>query len=352
MSKFLDSKLKIVILIAAILVVLITGFMLIYFNGIGAVDKNNEEPVSVNIPSGSGGSAIVELLDEAGLVKNKTFAKVHVRIGGYDSLQANSYVFSKSMTLPEMMDAINTGNFDYISKEKFTIIEGATIAMATEAMAKELPFTAEEIIAAWADTTYLQQLIDKYWFLTDEILAEGIMYPLEGYVYPETYFVTEEDPTIQSITEMILDKTDQELTQRRDDIEKMDLTVHEFLALASVVENESLFDKDRAKIAGVFLNRLEEGMALQSDITVLYALQERRVSVTNEDLQVESGYNTYQNTGLPIGPVCAVPGRTMDDVLNYEDNDYLFFFAMEDGSVIYSKTYEEHQKVVEENRWY
>ena len=128
--------------------------------------------------------------------------------------------------------------------------------------------------------------------------------------------------------------------------------MHEFLALSSIVENESLFEKDRPKIAGVFINRLNEDMALQSDITVLYALQEKRVDVTYADLEVDSKYNTYKNTGLPVGPVCAVSASTMDDVLNYEKSDYLYFFATENGEVIYSKTLEEHEKVVEENIWY
>ena len=85
-----------------------------------------------------------------------------------------------------------------------------------------------------------------------------------------------------------------------------------------MVESESLFDEDRPKIAGVFINRLEAGMPLQSDITVLYALQEKKVDVTYADLEVDSPYNTYKYTGLPIGPVSAVSSRGMDDTLNYE----------------------------------
>lgn len=351
-SSILNSRLKIVLAVVCVLVVVSIVFAFIYLRGLGAVAPNNDETVSVNIPSGSGASAIVDILDEEGLVKNKTCAKIHVRMGRYDSLQANTYMFSRQMTLPEMMEAINTGDFNYVSKEQFTIIEGATVPQAAEAMAEVLPYTADEITAKWADETYLRQLIDEYWFLTDEILAEGIMYPLEGYLYPETYFVTDEEASIEDITATMLDQMDEILSERRDNIESMDMTVHQFLSLASVVESESLFKKDRPKIAGVFINRLNADMPLQSDITVLYALQEKRVAVTNADLQVDSGYNTYKNTGLPIGPVCMASADTMDDVLNYKKSDYYYFFAKEDGSVIYSKTYEEHQKAVEENRWY
>lgn len=352
MSKILSSKLKLILIILGAVVILLTAGLFFYLRGIGSVDSKNDKIISVNIPQGSGASAIVEILDGEGLVKNKTCAKIHARIGGYDTLQANTYMFSKSMTLPEMLEAVNSGDFNYVSKQQYTIIEGATLPQAAEAMSKELPFSADEILAVWSDKAYLQELISQYWFLTDEILQEGIMYPLEGYIYPETYFVTEENPDIKKITAAMLDETDKVLTDKKKAIESMDMSVHQFLALSSVVENESLFKKDRAKIAGVFVNRLNKDMPLQSDITVLYALQEKRVAVTNADLQVDSKYNTYKNTGLPIGPVCSPSEATMDDVLNYEKSDYYFFFAKEDGSVIYSKTYAEHQKVVDENKWY
>ena len=352
MSKFKGSSIKGILIILIVAVVLITGGAFFYLGGIGAVDAENNDTITVNIPSGSGASSIVDILDENGLVKNKICAKIHAKINGYDSLQANSYMFNKSMTLPEIFEAINTGDFEYISKEQFTIIEGATIPQAAEAMAQKLPFTEKEILSAWSDKDYLKELIEKYWFITDDILADGIMYPLEGYIYPETYFVTDEEMTIEDITAVMLDKTDEELSERKEAIEKSGRSVHEFLALSSIVENESLFEKDRPKIAGVFINRLNEDMALQSDITVLYALQEKRVDVTYDDLEVDSKYNTYKNTGLPVGPVCAVSASTMDDVLNYEKSDYLYFFATENGEVIYSKTVEEHNKVVEENIWY
>jgi UPF0755 protein len=231
-------------------------------------------------------------------------------------------------------------------------VEGSTVPQYAAAIAEKFSYSAEDILAVWNDREYLSALIDDYWFLTDEILREGIMYPLEGYLYPETYIITDEDATIQEITQVILAMTDEKLSQRRGAIENSGRTVHQFLALTSVVENESLFQKDRPVIAGVFINRLERGMPLQSDITVLYALQEKRVDVTYKDLEVDSGYNTYKYSGLPIGPVCSPSAPAMDDVLDYEKSDYLFFFAKEDGTVIFSKTLEEHEKAAKENAWY
>lgn len=343
---------RIILILAVLILLAAAAGVFFYQNGLKAVEPGNDEPVNVNIPSGSGASAIIELLDEKGLVKNDLAAKVHVRIGGYDSLQANSYIFTKSMDLREIMTAINTGDFNYLSKNMFTIIEGATAPQAAEAIAEKLPFDQKEILKVWNDRDYLNELIDRYWFLTPEILEEDILYPLEGYLYPETYIVTNEAPTVEEITQMLLDKTDEELSGRKEEIEKMDLTVHQFLTLTSIVENESLFEKDRPVIAGVFINRLKQDMPLQSDITVLYALQEKRVDVTYQDLEVDSRYNTYKYAGLPVGPVCSPSAPTMDDVIHYEKSEYLYFFATEDGTVIYSKTHAEHEKAVNENMWY
>lgn len=341
----------IIILLIAVAVLAAAGFFF-YSSGIAAADPDDDELVAVSIPDGSSASAIIDILDENGLIKNKIMAKIHIRIGGYDSLQANSYLFRKNMDLTEIMKAINTGDFEYLSKNAFTIIEGATIPQAAESISENMPFTAEELIKKWNDRTYLKKLIEKYWFLSEEILKDEIMYSLEGYIYPETYIVTSEEPTPEEVTDIILSMTDKVLSERKDEIAAMDMTVHEFLSLAAVVENESLFEKDRPVIAGVFINRLKKDMPLQSDITVLYALQKKRVNVTYKDLEVDSAYNTYMYAGLPVGPVCSPSAPAMDDLLHYEKSDYLYFFATEDGKVIYSKTLAEHEKAVNENMWY
>lgn len=347
-----NKKAAIAVIAAAVAILILAVGFAVYSSGLGPVDKADDEPVTVDIPQGSGAMNIIDILNENGLVKNLTMAKIHMKIGGYDSLQANTYIFSKNMGLKEILKAIDTGDFNYLSKNQVTLVEGSTLPQYAAAIADKFPFSKEEILAVWNDRDYLSSLIDKYWFLTDEILQSGIMYPLEGYLYPETYIITDENATIEEITDIILTMTDSKLSDRREDIKKSGRTIHEFLSLTSVVETESLFKKDRPIIAGVFINRLNEGMPLQSDITVLYALQEKRVDVTYKDIEVESKYNTYKYTGLPVGPVCSPSAPAMDDVLNYEKSDYLFFFAKEDGEVIYSKTFEEHQKAVDENMWY
>lgn len=341
------------VIVLAILVLLVGGGFIFYVNGISATDPGNKDEILVTVKSGSGAMIVLNQLEKEGLVHNKLCGKVYVKIASLKDIKANTYVLNKDMTLTEIFDAMNSGDPKYILQSKFTIVEGATIPQAAETIAKESGLLKKEILKKWSDQEYLKTLIKKYWFLTDDILNKDLKYPLEGYLYPSTYFLPDENPSIEQLTAVMLDQMDEELSPIKDDItSKLNMSVHQFLSFASVVERESLFEQDRAKIAGVFKNRLDKDMPLQSDITVLYALGETRVAVTNKDLQVDSKYNTYKNKGVPVGPVCAVPRRTMDDCLNYEPSDYLFFFATKEGKVLYSKTYAEHQKVVKENKWY
>ncbi len=352
MSKLINGNFKLILIIVIALVVLFTGGLLFYLSGLGAVDKNNEEPVIVNIPQGSGASYIVEILDENGLVKNKTCAKINARIGGYDSLQANTYVFNKSMTVPEMFKAINTGDFDYLSKEKLTIREGLTIPQTADAIAAELPFTKDALMAKWSDQAYLKQLIEEYWFISEDILNTDVKYPLEGYFYPETYFITEEEPTIESITVMMLDMMDQQLEPLKDEIKASGFSIHELLTLASIVEKESSnVPSAMPEVAGVFINRIEQGISLGSDVTVNYIFEKDGVELTMAQLDSDNKYNTRKFVGLPPGPICTVNTNAIDSVLNYQKTDKMFFYATPEGEIIFSKTIEEHNKAVDDHPW-
>ena len=344
--------LKPILIILAILVVILGAGGFYYVSGLGSVDENNTDEVYVTIPQGSSASGIVAILDENGLVKNKTVAKIQARIGGYDSLQANTYIFNKSMTLTEMMTAIDKGDFNYVSKRSFEMKEGYRLTKNAELLAKEIPYSKKEILKKWADKDYLKELIDKYWFLSDDILDDDVMYPLEGYLAPNTYFITDDDPTIEGVTETMLDQMDQELTARKDKIEASGFTVHEFLTLASIVCKEGGSNASEAPhIAGVFINRLNNNMNLGSDVTVGYIFEYEDVDLNTQQLSSDNPYNTRKFAGLPPGPICEVPVVDLDAVLDYTQTDDLFFYAGPDGTVYYAKDNAGHQKNVEAHPW-
>ena len=343
---------KKILVLLILIVAVITGGLLWYLSGLGPVDSTNTDEVTVTIPEGSSASGIVDILNDEGLVKNRTCAKINARIGKYTSLQANTYLLNKAMNFREMMKIIDTGDFQYVSKKTFVLKDGMTIPQAAESLAEFVPESADEIISFWGNKDFLNTQIEKYWFLDKVILGDDIMFPLEGYFFPDTYFMTDSTASVEEMTTMMLDSMDKVLTERRSDIEASDFSVHEFLSLASVVTSEGgAMESEAPKIAGVFMNRLKNDTPLQSDVTVNYALQQKRVDVSIRDTETDSKYNTYKHKGLPVGPICAVPTVDMDAVLHYEKSDYLFFYATPEGEVLYAKTGEDHQKNINAHPW-
>lgn len=318
-----------------------------YTLGLRAVEPGSDEQVVVEIPSGSGASMIVEILDDAGLVRNKTCAKINARIGGYNGLQANTYIFTKGMSFQQIMKVINEGTFEYLSKESVEVRDGARLTQVAEAISGQLPYSSDEILAKWSDRDYLNQLIEKYWFLSDDILGEDVMNPLEGYLYADTYYITEGSNTIEGFTEMCLDRMDTELSARKDQIDASGFSVHEFLTLTSIVTKEASAG-DQPAVAGVFMNRLDQGMSLGSDVTVGYIFDIDRVELKQSQLESDNPYNTRKFAGLPPGPISTVVGDAMDAVLNYEKSDDLFFFADENGTVHFYKNQDDFYQGIED----
>lgn len=356
MIKKINKKQKIIaaVIIAAICIVGMT--FVYYFNGIGAVSSKDNEVV-VEIPKGSSGSDILQILDENGLIKSEFCAKIYLKFHSYD-FKSNNYVLNENMTLSKMLSIIEGNDQEYISNTKITVIDGQTIPEFAKIIAENTGITYEDIISKWNDKTYLQSLIKDYWFLTDDILQDGIYYPLEGYLAPETYFLTSETTNIEAITKMMLDQTEKHLEKYKEAIENFEITsqkfsIHEFMTLASIVQRESpANDEDRVMIAGVLINRLNKPMRLQSDVTVNYGNQVTKVDVTYNDLNNDTLYNTYLHDGLPVGPISAISTDVFNDTLNYTANEYYFFFATKDQKVLYAKTYQEHQENVSKNKWY
>lgn len=363
----MKKKQKIIIGVTVAILIVVFGVVFFYFDGQKAVSSKNEQVV-VEI-SGST-NTVINQLDEAGLIKNKLVANIYTKLNRYE-FKANVYVLNKNMDLKTILDILE-GDKKYISTAKITILDGNTIPEAAKQVAnaleievdttglneeERLALKTKAVLEKWTNKDYLQTLVDEYWFLDQSILGTEIMFPLEGYLGPETYVITSKKTTVEDVTKMMLDQMDKNLSAVKDKIEGFkingnNITIHQFLSLASVVQCEASGSQDQAKIAGVFMHRLEKPMRLQSDVTVNYANQVKTVAVTYNHLAVDSKYNTYKYEGLPVGPISTVSSTTMESCLNYQPTDDLFFFALADGTVIYSKTYDEHQKVVKENKWY
>jgi UPF0755 protein len=172
---------------------------------------------------------------------------------------------------------------------------------------------------------------------------------LEGYLYPDTYRITERTTT-RELVEIMLRRLGEVYTpELREEAKARGLTIHQVLTLASIVEREAAVPEERPLIAGVYYNRLKQGMVLNADPTIQYVLGYQQSEQTwwkkqllFADLEVASLYNTYRNAGLPPGPICNPGLRSMQAALRPQETDYLYFVARGDGSHVFARTLQEH----------
>lgn len=334
-------KIVSVIILAFILLILIvalTGYLYIK-SALSPVNPDSEEQIKVDIPLGSSSSTIAEILEENGLIKNALIYRFYVKIENKSNLQAGSYTLSPSMTLDEITERLELGESALFS---ITIPEGLNLNQIAERFASELHFSKEEFIEVATDKEYISKLMNKYSVLQNEILDDDIKVPLEGYLFATTYSFYENEPSIESIIELMVSQTEKVISSYKDQIEKSELNLHELITFASLVEKEANKAEQRKEIAGVFYNRLEKDMRLQTDPTVAYAIGEHLGITLYEHLEVDSPYNTYRIKGLPIGPIANFSESSFEAVLNPKETSNLYFLHDKEGNIHFAETNEEH----------
>ena len=198
------------------------------------------------------------------------------------------------------------------------------------------------------DEQFFEEMLAKYPKLLESASqAQDVRYRLEGYLFPATYDYLKK-MSMKDLVEQMIAKSDAVMQNYYDAIAAKNMTVQQVLTLASLVEKEGVNENDRKNIAQVFYNRLAQNMPLQSDISVLYALNETKETVTIKDTQVESPYNLYLNNGYGPGPFNNPGEKAIQAVLSPIQNDYLYFVAdVKTGQVYFAKTLEEHNDLVE-----
>lgn len=179
--------------------------------------------------------------------------------------------------------------------------------------------------------------------------VEGRKYPLEGYLFPDTYFFRE-GATAKEIIDIMIQNFEQVFEEIKKETKKdiVDNDIDKIIILASVIEKEAEQDTERARVASVFYNRLDIDMKLQSCATVLYALGEHREELYNKDLEVKSPYNTYLMEGLPLGPICSPSKASIEAAVNPEETEYLFFISNDDRTHNFTTSYDEFLKYKDE----
>ena len=328
------------------------------------IDPSSKQYVKVQIPEGSNSQEIGSILEKSGLIKHGLLFTAYVKYKNYSDLKSGYYNLQKSMSTEDLIKALQKGGTpepqevvyaNLIIPEGFTLEQIAQTVAQLQGEFKE-PLTTEAFMAKVQDENFIAQEVARYPKLLESLPAKdsGVRYRLEGYLFPATYTI-KESTTIESLIDEMLATMDKNLSPHYATIKEKNLTVNELLTIASLVEKEGAKTEDRKLIAGVFYNRLNLGMPLQSNIAILYAEGKlgQKISLADDvaiDTTIDSPYNVYKNIGLMPGPVDSPSLDAIESSINQTKSDNLFFVAnVQDGKVYFAATKEEHDKNVEEH---
>lgn len=339
---------NVVIIILILILITLVGFKLMF----SRVSSNSEER-EITIPLGTGTSGIADILKENNIIRSKMGFKIYVKVNKVSNFQAGTYYFKQNMSLKEITEMLKSGIMYDQDETTITYLEGKNIRWLAKKIAELTNNTEDDVYSLLESEEYIDSLIDKYWFITNEIKDEDIYYALEGYLFPDTYALKNKDITVKEIFEKMLDKMEEVLEDYREKIENSKYSVHELLTIASIVEMESVNEEDRKGVSSVVYNRLNRNMAIQSDVTTYYAF---KIDMGERDLyqrEIDT-YNKYNTRGpnmegkLPVGPISSVSKLSIEAAIEPNDTDYLFFVADKKGKVYFSKTNTEHNQIISE----
>ena len=348
----MSKKLIIIITIISVFIFLIISSILGYNNGLKPVNKENNKAEIIEIEQGTRTEGIISLLKEKNLIRSSLATKIYIKLNKIKSLQAGKYELNQSMQLSEILKKISSGEI-YDETVKITFKEGKNMRWIAKTIAEKTKNTEEDVFNLLKDETYINSLIEKYWFLTDTIKDQNIYYPLEGYLYPDTYIFENANVSVKTIFNIILNNTDKVLSKYKQEMETKRISVHNLLTIASIVELEGRDTDSRAGISSVIYNRLRTNMSLGSDVTTYYAMQvdmgER--NLYSSELKTSNPYNTRgpnMNGKLPVGPIANPSEESINAALNPSQTNYLYFVADSNGKIYFAKTYQEHQNIIKE----
>ncbi|MFA6043176.1 MAG: endolytic transglycosylase MltG [Patescibacteria group bacterium] len=297
-----------------------------------------QSPQQVTITAGQGVNAIAADLSAKTVIGSDLAFKISVVLeGARNSFIPGEYTIPAKANIRKVIEIlISTPEAEEVSVR---IQEGWTAREIGDALEKAGVLSADAFVTAVSTPDSRTIAPDRtYDFLRDKPATAN----LEGYLFPDTYKFFK-DATAKHVVQKFLDTFASKVSATiLSDIRSQGRTVFDVVTLASIVDKEVRTDADRRIAAGVFWTRLAHGIALQSDATVNYVTGKQALQPTNIDLSTASPYNTYQNRGLPPGPIGNPSFSAIRATANPQDSDYLYFLTKPDGTTVFSKTYEEH----------
>ncbi|MBE7683503.1 endolytic transglycosylase MltG [Paenibacillus sp. P13VS] len=308
------------------------------------------DPVVFEIKSGSGTSQIADQLEQEGLIRSGLAFKGYLKWKKQgSSFMAGTYSMNPGVSYDEIISKLNSGEVVPEEMVKFTIPEGYTVLQMADKLSAEGVVDREEFIKLANDPSSFDVDIIK-----DIPVDEELRYVLEGYLFPETYELKKGSST-HDVMQRMLEEFQTKINTIPDlgsKLKARNLSLHELLTIASLVEREVVVDEERALVAGVIDNRIKQDMKLEIDATVQYLLDKPKARLLFKDLKVKSPYNSYLNKGLPPGPIASPSLESIEAALAPEASDYLFYVTKKDGSSghLFAKTYKEHQQNIAKSK--
>lgn len=291
------------------------------------------DPVEIVVEEGATLSSVMPQLKEK-LHVRPFWMRVYARLSHTGDLHPGTFTIEEDASYAQILNALET--VTETAAVTLTIPEGFSLAQIGARVQEKFPsITAEQ----WAVMTGINSPLETHEFVVAAKKPDNV--DLEGYVFPDTYQFFA-DATAEDIVTTMLDEMQSNYEAAAATAPSLTRTAHEYLTLASIVEKEVRQPETRNMVAGIFANRLAIGMPLQSDATINYIIGGDDPSPTLADLEVASAYNTYQNPGLPPGPI-ASPGLTaLQAALNPARTDYYYFLTTDTGEIYYAETHDQH----------
>ncbi len=312
------------VLAAVLIVAVVVCAAVIYlFSPVNATD----EKVYIKVESGATLNEIADALKENDLIRNTTIFKVYVHLrGAQNELKAGRYSFNTDMGTKELTDLLIEGQAG--DTMLITVREGLTVEQIAAYLEEEGLFSAQDFLDE--EKNNFAYYKSQYAFL--DTVPDDREYPLEGYLFGDTYEIYT-DASPQDVIIKMLDGFDaifkQEYYARCDEL---GMTVDEVVTMASIVEREGINDDELPTIAGLYYNRLRDGWLLQSCATLQYIYKDYQFTFSESQMEIDSPYNTYKYAGLPAGPISNFRVTALEAALYPEDNDYYYMCSKNDGT--------------------
>lgn len=307
-------------------------------------NKLDAQLYKVEIPEGVSASRIAEILFSDKIIQSRMSFKLYINIFGHGTkLKAGRYYLSPSMTNARIASILAKGRAT-AGDIRVTFPEGASVYRMSRILASSGVKVEGGSFAGLAADGLTRDIRLKYPFLSQ---VKGRS--LEGYLFPDTYFLPE-SIELSRLAEIMLDRFSEVMIPVFASSKSGKYDLHQMLTLASIVEKEAEVADERAVISSVFHNRLDRGMALQADPTVKYILEDPTVRVRFAQLETDSPYNTYKYRGLPPGPICNPGIASLKAAMDPARTNYMYFVSNADGTHTFSRTWEEHRKAAQRFR--